>query len=281
MPGSASRHYVSCLVVAVVSATLAMFVALPAIAGSLAAGPLLPDDATLNGMSVAAQVGAIILGTLISEDLVCIAVGMLIRREQISPWVGGLGCFLGIYIGDLLFFAIGRIGGMGVLRFKFFTRRLSPERLQAFGAWFDRRPWAAIAMCRVMPGIRVPLYLAVGALTKRTHAFFWWTCFFAFVWTPGLIGLVVLFGDVFVAPFERFIGGGWKPVLLAILVIYALVRLAMLLATHAGRAKLLNRVGRLWGRRPVVAAEDPAIMNAEPETSTSVFVPRDSSHVTD
>ena len=276
MLGSASRHRFFAVLAALAIATLAMFVALPAIADSLAARLLLPDDTTLKDMSVAAQIGAIILGTLISEDLVCIAVGMLIRREQISPWVGGFGCFLGIYIGDLLFFAIGRLGGMGVLRFKFFTRRLSPERLQAFGAWFDRRPWAAIAMCRVMPGIRVPLYLAVGALTKRTRAFFWWTCFFAFVWTPGLIGLVVLFGDVFVAPFERFIGGGWKPVLLAILVMYALVRLAMLLATHAGRAKLLNRVGRLWGRKPVVAAEDLAPVITEERAAVPAGIGGDS-----
>ncbi|QOV92035.1 DedA family protein [Humisphaera borealis] len=243
---------------------VSLHVAMPAVAAAIGSGSLLPNDATLRDMPAAAQIGAIILGTLISEDLVCIAVGMLIRREQISPWIGGLGCFLGIYIGDLLFFAIGRLGGMGVLRWKFFTRRLSPERLQAFGAWFDRRPWAAIAMCRVMPGIRVPLYLAVGALTKRTRAFFWWTCFFAFVWTPGLIGLVVLFGDVFVAPFERFIGGGWKPVALAIVAMYLIVRLAMLLATEAGRAKLLNRVGKLWGRKPIAVAEDPAPVSGSP-----------------
>ena len=224
----------------------------------VAAGPLLPDDATIRDLPAAAQIAAIVLGTLISEDLVCIAVGMLIRRDQISPWVGGFGCFLGIYIGDLLFFAIGRLGGMGVLRLKFFSRHMTAERLVAFGAWFDRRPWAAIAMCRIMPGIRVPLYLAVGALTKRTKAFFWWTCFFAFVWTPALVGLVVLFGDVVVRPIEAFIGGGWKPVLLAIVLIYVVVRLAMLLATPAGRAKLLNRVGRLWGRRPTPAGRASA-----------------------
>lgn len=236
---------------------MAMVSAVPliAIATPFESSSLLPDSTSLKQMPVAAQIAAIIIGTLISEDLICIAIGMLIRENQISPWVGGAGCFLGIYIGDLLFFAIGRLGGIGVLRWKFFARRLSGERLVAFGAWFDRRPWAAIAMCRVMPGIRVPLYLAVGALTTRSKAFFWWTCFFAFVWTPALIGLVVLFGNLFVAPFEAFIGGGWKAVLLAILTIYLVVRLAMLLATEAGRATLLNRLGRLWGRKPVASAE--------------------------
>jgi len=251
------RRVAGTLGVLAVAAVLAAFLPSAWAAGPLASGTLLPDSASLKQMSVAAQIGAIIFGTLVSEDLVCIAIGMLIRENQISPWVGGAGCFLGIYIGDLLFFAIGRLGGLSVLRWKFFARRLSSDRLVAFGAWFDRRPWAAIAMCRVMPGIRVPLYLAVGALTTRTKAFFWWTCFFAFVWTPALIGLVVLFGHLFVAPFEAFFGGGWKPVLLAILAIYLVVRLLMLLATEAGRATLLNRVGRLWGRQPVESAELP------------------------
>ena len=223
-----------------------------------AASPLLPDAHRLHDMPVVAQVAAIVVGTLISEDLTCIAVGMLIRQGQLSPAVGGLACFLGIYVGDLLFFLLGRLGGRGLLSLRFFTRGVGPERLKAFGAWFDRRPWAAIAMCRVMPGVRVPLYLAVGALTARTKAFFWWTCFFAFVWTPALIALVVLLGDAFVAPFEWFTGGrGWLPIGLGIASMYLVVRLAMLLATAAGREKLLNRVGRLWGRRPTHEAAEP------------------------
>src|SRR3954463_444952 len=133
---------------------------------------LIPKTEDLVGLPVYAQVGFIILGTLISEDLVCVAVGLLIRKHQISWWVGGTACFLGIYIGDLIFFFIGRWSGQGLMKLRFFTRGFGPERLASCGAWFDRRPWAAIAMCRILPGLRVPLYLAVGALTKRTRAFF-------------------------------------------------------------------------------------------------------------
>ncbi len=236
-----------------------------------AAGLHVVSDTSLpdySNLPIAAQILAIILLTLVSEDATCIAVGLAIRENHISPWVGATGCLIGIYIGDLLFFFIGRLGGVGLLKMKFFARRMSAERLQAFGAWFDRRPWAAIAMCRVMPGLRVPLYLAVGALTHRTRAFFWWTCFFAFVWTPALIGLVVLFGGVFVAPFKAFLGGGWKPFVLAIVTIYIMVRLGMMLATEVGRAKLLNLVGRLWGRRPTAVVEDPvaSVIGKAPET---------------
>jgi membrane protein DedA with SNARE-associated domain len=223
-----------------------------------AASRWLPSAEHLQGLSVPAKVVAIVVGTLISEDITCIAVGTLIRKGEVSVAVGGGACFLGIYIGDLLFFFLGRLGGVGLTKTRFFSRGFGPERLKSFGDWFDRRPWAAIAMCRVLPGIRVPLYLAVGALTKRTAAFFWWTCFFAFVWTPALIGLVVLLGDTFTAPFERFTGGGWKSVVLEVLTIYLIMRFIMLMATGEGRAKLTNRFGFLWGRRRVARNVRPS-----------------------
>ena len=36
------------------------------------------------------------VGTLASEDLTCISAGQLIRVARIAPWLGILGCFLGI-----------------------------------------------------------------------------------------------------------------------------------------------------------------------------------------
>src|SRR5687767_11443510 len=114
-------------------------------------------DEDLIGLSPPWQVVAIVGATLISEDLTCIAVGTLIGNGKMS-WALGLGaCFLGIYVGDLLFFLIGRLLGGRVLRMRAFSRSLGEARLRRFGDWFDRRPWAAIAAARVLPGLRVPL----------------------------------------------------------------------------------------------------------------------------
>ena len=205
----------------------------------------LPTAERLVGLPPWLQVLFIIAGTLISEDLTCITVGTLIHHHQIDWRLGGVSCFLGIYIGDLLFFFLGRLGGQRLLRMRFFSRNVGTKRLEEFGAWFDRRPWAAIMACRFLPGIRVPLYLSVGALTHRTKAFFWWTCFFAFVWTPALIALVVLLGETV---FQRLFGRGWTGIILTILAIYLIVRTAILLSTADGRAKLAARFGGLRGK---------------------------------
>ena len=136
-----------------------------------AASPAFPAIASLHDLTnadrlvqlaPALQVLAIIAGTLISEDLTCITVGTLIHHHKIGWMLGGVSCFLGIYIGDLLFFFLGRLAGQRLLRMRFFSRSLGEQRLRQFGEWFDRRPWAAIMACRFLPGIRVPLYLAVA-----------------------------------------------------------------------------------------------------------------------
>lgn len=217
----------------------------------------MPTSDSLVGISIPAQFALIILGTLISEDAICIIVGVLIGNQQMHWWVGVLACFLGIYIGDLTFFFLGRLSGKGLMKLRFFTRGFGPERLERFGAWFDRRPWAAIAMCRILPGLRVPLYLAVGALTTRTKAFFWWTCFYAFVWTPVLITLVAVMGDAVTAPLHKLTGDiGWS-ILVEIIAIYLIIRFIMLMSTAGGRKKLAGRFGFLWGRRHVAADDDP------------------------
>lgn len=237
-------------------AAFALAVAAILLCGAAPVGSLIPAGDDLLRLGPTLRVAAIVAGTLISEDLTCISVGTLIHRHKLG-WPLGVGaCFLGIYLGDLLFFGLGRLGGAKLLRLRFFSRSLGAERLHEFGAWFDRRPWAAIMACRFLPGIRVPLYLSVGALTKRTKAFFWWTCFFAFVWTPLLILLVVLLGEAFVRPFEHVAhlvspgtGGGWISILLSIAAIYLVVRLGILLSTAEGRSKLAGKFAWLRGNQ--------------------------------
>ena len=43
----------------------------------------------------------IAVGTLISEDLTCITVALLIQDGRLGMGMGLVGCLLGIYVGDL------------------------------------------------------------------------------------------------------------------------------------------------------------------------------------
>ena len=63
-----------------------------------------------------ALLAAIALATLVSEDLTCITVGLLVANERADLLVGVAGCFLGIFVGDLGLWLFGRWAGRRVLR---------------------------------------------------------------------------------------------------------------------------------------------------------------------
>ena len=62
------------------------------------------------------SLAAIFLATFASEDLTCLAVGLLVHAGQLDPFVGLAGCGLGIFIGDVGLWLLGRLLGLGLLR---------------------------------------------------------------------------------------------------------------------------------------------------------------------
>lgn len=127
-----------------------------------------------RGLTPWAQLGAIIAATFVSEDLTCIASGLLIRSRQLDGFVGVAGCFLGIFVGDMGLWLMGRACGRRVLDTAWVRRRVSAARIERMGDWFDRRGWTAIVAARFVPGTRLPVYLGAGMLGRRADRFVLW-----------------------------------------------------------------------------------------------------------
>jgi len=148
-------------------------------------------------------------GTFASEDLTCITAGQLIRQGQVNWLVALVGCFAGIFLGDLGLFLVGRVSGRAVVRVPWVARRLSVDRLNELGAWYEQRSATAIFAARFLPGTRLPLYLAAGAFGQRAPRFVLYSFLAALIWTPILVLLVAFLGDLALAPIRQFVGGGW------------------------------------------------------------------------
>jgi membrane protein DedA with SNARE-associated domain len=190
--------------------------------------------------------GLMILATFGSEDLTCITVGLLARDGRLDLLVGLLGCFLGIFVGDLGLWLIGRLIGLGLLRRRWLSRLLPGRRLDELGEWFDRRGWAAVLAARFLPGTRLPLYVAAGVLGRRSGRFVLWAGLAALLWTPLVVLAAALLGPVVVGPFAALLGPGWPALLLGVLAGFLAVRLLLAGATPTGRRKQLAAASRLW-----------------------------------
>ncbi len=192
------------------------------------------------------QSAALAASTTASEDLTCIAAGLLVRDQQLDIFVGVLGCFIGIYLGDLGLWLIGRVMGRRVLAWKWVGRRLPRNRIDAWGHWFDRRGARAVLASRFMPGTRVPVYIAAGMVGSRPFAFMLWTFLAVALWTPLLVILTALLGPTFVRPALAFFGSGWIAVLVGVVLLFVCIRAGTLVLTEIGRARLVAKVSMIW-----------------------------------
>jgi membrane protein DedA with SNARE-associated domain len=189
---------------------------------------------------------AIVLATFVSEDVTCIAVGLLAGSGRVSLALGLAGCVLGIFAGDVGLWAVGRLAGRGVLRWRWVSRRLPADRLEQLGRWLDGRVGRAVLAARFLPGTRLPLYLAAGVLGRDRRRFVFWALVASLLWTPLLVLSVALGGEALAGPLRSLLGTGWLALLLAALAGYGGLRFVRLVSTGIGRARLAAAAARLW-----------------------------------
>lgn len=194
------------------------------------------------------QIGAIILATFALEDAAAIAVGLLIKRDMIDPYLGMGALFLGIFLGDLGLYLLGRVVGEACLRWRPVRRRLPVQSMESLRDWLNRNGWIAIFASRVVPGTRWPLYVAAGACRCKPLRFAVWTFLAAIIWVPIVVIGTIVLGPFVAQPFNALFGDNWLAFLLVIVVMLVLLRLIGLLVTRDGRRRLKAWAGRMKRR---------------------------------
>jgi membrane protein DedA with SNARE-associated domain len=139
----------------------------------------------------------IALSTLASEDLACIATGVLIAQGRLTAPLGIAGCAAGIFAGDLLLVVAGRYLRPSGRRFRW-MRRL--EGREAFGKavdWLARHGGWVLLSTRFTPGLRLPVYVGAGVLRLPLRDVIPPLFAGSILWTPLVVGATALFGSAF------------------------------------------------------------------------------------
>lgn len=148
-----------------------------------------------GGMALAVLMLAIVAGTLASEDLTCIVVGLLIGQGRLEVLPGVLACVVGIFLGDVGLYVAGRVVGRPALRRAPLRWFVSEQRVALASEWFRHRGPVAILLSRFMPGARLPTYVAAGVLRTPVLRFLAYFMLAVVLWTPLLVGGAALLGD--------------------------------------------------------------------------------------
>ena len=105
---------------------------------------------------------SLFLGTFVLEDVAALGAGLLLAAGSISWFAALLACFLGIWSGDAGLYAVARCGGRRWFERSRFKRYSS--KVDRSENWFAQRGTLILIFSRMLPGARLPTYLAAGFL---------------------------------------------------------------------------------------------------------------------
>lgn len=203
------------------------------------------------------------VATFASEDFACIGGGLLAASGSVSLPAAVVGCFVGIFIGDLGIYFIGRVFGATALELPILRSLVSAKALGRSATWFEERGVALVVLTRFFPGSRVPTYFAAGVVKVSWIRFGLALLLASAIWTPILVLASFYLGESFLAFFESLGAGSWLGIV-AFIVCFAIgVRIVAKLVTSKGRRLLYStwRRATSWEFWPMWAVYAPVIFH--------------------
>jgi membrane protein DedA with SNARE-associated domain len=118
---------------------------------------------------LAAFLGAIAggLGAPIPEEAVVIGAGVWVGSyPEVGPlrWLILPVCIVGILIADVILYSIGRFWGSKLLKTRWASRLLPPDKLEHIEDNFHRYGLRILLFTRWLPGIRSPMFITAGLM---------------------------------------------------------------------------------------------------------------------
>lgn len=207
---------------------------------------------------------ALFFATFASEDLACIWAGLLVARGDASFLEATAACGAGIFVGDLGLYLLGRLAARGLVRWAWVRNRLPSADRSATG-WrqrFERHGAKYLFASRFLPGSRLPLYLAAGAIQWPLRPFALVLAVAAVIWTPLLVGAAAIPGFAVqdaLADYGRY---AWVAVPIVFVVGFLFARIVPLAFTWRGRRLLLGKWRRLvaWEYWPTWLVYPPVVL---------------------
>ena len=132
---------------------------------------------------------SIFFATFIYEDGATLLAATLSAGGSLDPRIGLLATFLGIWLGDMGLYGLGSSFGRRTAQSRWLQKYLRPESLAKAEGWFARHGSLPLVMSRAIPGSRLPLYVAAGALRLPFRLFVKTTAICSAVWVCAIFAI--------------------------------------------------------------------------------------------
>jgi len=207
---------------------------------------------SLPELSTAGLFFVFFFGTFVSEDAACLLAGTAAANGRVGFAFAVTACFLGIFFGDVLLYGAGRLLGARAIDNRFVKHFVSEKAALKASAWLENNAATAVFMSRFVTGLRLPTYLAAGALRTDFARFALYFLLASAIWTPILVGSTA-FSQSFLFP---------KNAILGFVVIAVAVRLIVRFSSHRNRRLFVGRLKRIakWEFWPIQVFYAPVVL---------------------
>ena len=205
---------------------------------------------------------ALALATFASEDLACISGGILAAKGTVDLPVAITACAMGIWMGDVMLYGVGAVAGNTRKHWKWMDRLVSPKQIARGQRLFERYGVRWVFASRFLPGMRLPSYLAAGAVGWSFRKFGMALALAAWIWTPVRVGLSFLAGRSVLEWLEAYQKWAWPVLLGVVFLLWLGLRVVGPLWSWRGRRLLLSKWIRIrrWEFWPLGVVYTPVVL---------------------
>ena len=183
--------------------------------------------------------------TLMSEDLASISAGLLVRDGVLGFLPAATACVVGVFLGDLGLWALGRLSRSLLGRWPVTARLIDRLPIEDARRWLDDHAGGTLLGSRFMPGSRLPVFVCAGVVGVPLRRFATWACVGVLLWTPLLVWLAATTGGVVLRPMADSGAARWLTRFAFVAAVFVLLKLTT--RRLANSRALTARVAR-WSR---------------------------------
>lgn len=201
--------------------------------------------ATVSGWTLIIILFLLALISLFSEDLACVAGGLLVASGIIDFWFAVLGACIGVLGADVVLYALGKWIGNPILQWIPFRWFIKEEDIIRAEQMYRMRGVEIIFATRFLPGTRLPVYLVSGMIRVKFTFFLFYFVLSMLIWAPLLVGISALIGQPMISYMTSYQEHALWLIPIILGTIYLVAKGVVLISTPTGRRKMLVKFGRL------------------------------------
>ena len=129
------------------------------------------------------------VGLPIPEDLPLILAGILLQAEKVKALYVFPICYVGVVLGDLIVYFVGRRFGVALFNTRWFKNRVSPSRVKYMRLRLEKRSIVTIFVARHLFYFRTVTFLTCGAVRMSLRTFLLADLAAAMISLPLMLGL--------------------------------------------------------------------------------------------